>query len=156
MHKTIKKVSADLENMGFNTAIAALMETVNDLYRLKKEIPFEQAAEDWQWTLEAFAQLLAPFAPHITEELWSQLGHETSIHTSLWPVHDEKYLMSSTMTIVVQVNGKLRAQLQLPADASKDHIIEQAEVEPIVQQALNGNEVKKTIYVPGKLVNFVA
>ncbi|MGF7228683.1 MAG: leucine--tRNA ligase [Candidatus Saccharibacteria bacterium] len=155
MHRTIKKVSFDLENMGFNTAIAALMEALNDLYKLKAGVPFATAAADWRWALETFAQLLAPFAPHMTEELWHELGHASSIHTSEWPVHDEKYLVSDTMTIVVQVNGKLRAQLQLPVDATRETVLATAEADAKVQLALNGQPIKKPIYVPGKLVNFV-
>lgn len=154
-NRAIKKVGSDLENLSFNTAIAALMEALNDLYKLKTEVAFNQAAHVWRETVEAFVQLLAPFAPHITEELWSQLGHETSIHTSEWPVHDEKYLQSDTMNIVVQINGKVRAQLQVATDASKDQIIELAQNNPKVVTALNGAEIKKTIYVPGKLVSLV-
>lgn len=154
-HAAIKKVSADLENMGFNTAIATLMELLNDLYKIKKQDNFANR-DAWKFALESFAQLLAPFAPHITEELWHQLGNQSSVHTSQWPVHDEKYLVSNTMTIVAQVNGKLRAQVQVPADIAKDDIVAAAQAEATVQQAIAGKEIKKTIYVPGKLVNFVA
>ena len=154
VHAAIKKVSADLDSMGFNTAIATLMELLNDLYKIKKQDNFANR-EAWKFALETFAQLLAPFAPHITEELWHQLGNETSIHTSEWPVHNEKYLVSNTMTIVAQVSGKLRAQVQVPTDLPKDDIIAQVQAEANVQQAIAGKEIKKTIYVPGKLVNFV-
>lgn len=153
-HTTIKKVSSDLEDMGFNTAIAGLMELLNELYKIKKQDNFVNR-EAWKFAIESLLQLLAPFAPHITEELWSQLGHDTSIHISNWPVHDEKYLHTDTITIVVQVNGKLRAQLQVAADAEKDTILAQAQVDNKVVAALNGQAVKKAIYVPGKLVNFV-
>lgn len=155
MHKAIKKVSNDLDTLGFNTAIAALMELVNDLYKLKIEIPYGQAAEDWKWTLETLAQLVAPFTPHIAEEIWHNLGHETSIHTSTWPIHDEQYLVEDTMTIVVQVNGKVRAQLQVAADSEKDAILAAAEADSNVAAHLNGQPIKKSIYVPKKLVNFV-
>jgi len=155
MHRTIKKVSSDLDEMGFNTAIAALMEALNDLYKLKSDVPFASAPQDWKWALGTFVQLLAPFAPHITEELWHQLGNEGSIHTSEWPVHNEKYLISDTMTIVVQVNGKVRAQIQMATEATKETILADAEADKKVALALNGQAIKKSIYVPNKLVNFV-
>lgn len=155
MHKAIKKVSSDLDDLGFNTAIAALMETINDLYKLKVTIPFGQAADDWRWAIQTFMQLLAPFAPHITEEVWSQLGNQGSIHTSDWPVHDEAYLVSDAVVIVVQVNGKVRAQLSVPADVAKDDILAMAKAESNVATHLGGKDIRKEIFVPGKLVNFV-
>lgn len=154
MHRTIHRVSKDLDEMGFNTAIAALMEAVNDLYKIKTESPIAKTAT-WQWAIESLLQLLAPFAPHITEELWGQLGHQDSIHTSTWPTYDEKYLTSDTTTIVVQVNGKVRAQLQVAADAPQEQIVEQAKTEAKVQAQIAGKEIRKTIYVPGKLVSLV-
>jgi leucyl-tRNA synthetase len=155
MHKAIYRVSKDLEDMGFNTAIAALMETVNDLYKQKVNIPFAQASQAWEWTITTLVQLLAPFAPHLTEELWNQLGKEGSIHISEWPAHDEHYLLSDNMTIVVQVNGKVRAQLEVPTAASKETVLEAAKSHEKITAYLQGKEPKKSIYVPGKLVNFV-
>ena len=155
IHKAIKKVSSDLDGMSFNTAIAALMECLNELYAVSKTLEFAEAEGEWRWAMSTFVQLLAPFAPHITEELWHQLGHEGSIHTSEWPVHDEKYLVSDTMTIVVQVNGKVRSQIQMPTNATKETILADAEADKKVALALNGQPIKKSIYVPNKLVNFV-
>lgn len=155
MHRAIYRVSKDLEEMGFNTAIAALMETVNDLYKLKTEVQFTQAPETWGWALRTLVQLLAPFAPHITEELWEQLGKTESVHLSSWPTYDEHYLTSDTINIVVQVNGKLRAQISVASDANKDQIIAAAQSDAKVTEHLAGKELRKTIYVPGKLVNFV-
>jgi leucyl-tRNA synthetase len=155
MHRAISKVSKDLENMGFNTAIAALMETVNELYKQKTSVRFEQAPATWEWAITTLLQLLAPFAPHITEELWQEIGKDGSIHTSEWPTHDEQYLVSDTMTIVIQVNGKVRDQLDVPTGTSKDDIIGQALVCPKVEAHLQGAQPKKSIYVPNKLVNFV-
>ena len=154
-HRTIKKVSQDLDALSFNTAIAAMMEAINDLNKLKLQVPFNQAADAWRWTIETYLQLLAPFAPHITEELWSQLGHQTSIHISEWPVHDEQYLLTDTITIAVQVNGKLRGQVAVAADATKDDILAQAKADAKVAAHLDGKEIKKEIYVPSKLVNLV-
>jgi leucyl-tRNA synthetase len=154
MHRAIQRVTKDLDDMGFNTAIAALMETVNELYKHKTAIRYEQAPETWDWTVTTLIQLLAPFAPHITDELWEQLGKEGSIHQSAWPAFDAQYLVSDTMTIVVQVNGKVRAQLEVGSDATKDQIMEAARSNEKVSGYVSG-EPKKSIYVPGKLVNFV-
>jgi leucyl-tRNA synthetase len=121
---------------------------------LKVRVRYEQAPETWDWAVTTLVQLLAPFAPHITDELWEQLGKEGSIHQSEWPAHDEQYLASDKMTIVVQVNGKLRSQLEVPTDASKEQVIEAARADKKVAEYVQG-EPKKTIYVPGKLVNFV-
>jgi leucyl-tRNA synthetase len=155
MHRAIQRVTKDLEDMGFNTAIAGLMETVNELYKLKTLVRYEQAPETWGWAVATLVQLLAPFAPHISEEIWSQLGREGSIHTSEWPVQDEQYLVSDTMTIVVQVNGKLRAQLEVATDSTKEQILEAARSDKKVAEHIGDSEPKKSIYVPNKLVNFV-
>jgi leucyl-tRNA synthetase len=155
IHRAIQRVTKDLEDMGFNTAIAGLMETVNELYKLKTTLRFEQAPETWAWAINTLLQLLSPFAPHIAEELWAQLGNEGSIHQSTWPTSDEQYLVSDTMTVVVQVNGKLRAQLEVASDATKEQILDAAQQDTRVAEYLQSSEPKKTIYVPGKLVNFV-
>ena len=153
MHKTIKKVTEDLENLNFNTAIAALMEAVNELYKAKAEKGFE--AEDWQVALGALVQLLAPFAPHIAEELWQQLGHEETVHLSQWPKYDEKYLAQDTVKIAVQVNGKLRGEVEVATDATEDAVVAAAKTAAKVAAYLKDQTLKKTIYVPGRLVNFV-
>ncbi|HEX5455754.1 MAG TPA: leucine--tRNA ligase [Candidatus Saccharimonadales bacterium] len=153
MHRAIHKVSDDLENMSFNTAIAALMETTNELYKIKAEDNFR--AKDWGFAVRTLVQLLAPFAPHISEELWHQLGMKESVHISEWPVHEEKYLKSDKITIVIQVNGKVRANITMASDASEEEIMESAKADKKVQEHINKKKVRKTIYVPGKLVNFV-
>ncbi|HSX24317.1 MAG TPA: leucine--tRNA ligase [Candidatus Saccharimonadales bacterium] len=152
-HKTIAKVSGDLHQMGFNTAIAALMEAVNELYKIKAADGFK--SKSWPFSLTTLVQLLAPFAPHMTEELWQQLGQKGSVHQNGWPVHDSKYLAADTMTIVVQVNGKLRAQLEMAADAVEAEIVAAARANEKVAGYLKGHAIKKSVYVPGKLVNFV-
>lgn len=155
INRTNKRVFEDMEALGFNTAIAAMMEAVNSLYAEKAKIPPADAPQTWRWAIEVLLQLLAPFAPHITEELWQQLGREYSIHQSSWPEYDEKYLVSEMITIVVQVNGKVRAQLQVPASATEDQVIEQARADEKVASYLGGGAPKKTVYVPGRIVNFV-
>ncbi|MEO6513134.1 MAG: leucine--tRNA ligase [Candidatus Saccharimonadales bacterium] len=153
-HKTIKKVSTDLEEMGFNTAIAALMEAVNELYKIKATDNF--AAHDaWKVALDTLVQLVAPFAPHIAEELWQQLGNEASVHVSNWPEWNDAFLVETTVTIAVQVNGKLRGEVTVNADAAEEEIVAAAKANEKVATYLEGKEIRKTIYVHGKLVNFV-
>ena len=153
-HLTIKKVTRDIEDEKFNTAVAAMMEMVNGLYKIK-EAQGIQASATWRFTLESLLQILAPFAPHITEELWHELGHTDTIHVNHWPKWDEKYLVSDVMTIIVQVNGKLRSRLELPADADKETIEQRALDDEKVRAYLDARTPKKVIYVPGKLVNIV-
>jgi leucyl-tRNA synthetase len=153
VHKAIKKVSEDLRNLNFNTAIAAQMELVNELYRVKAADGY--ASKDWPWAIGSLVKLLAPFAPHITEELWHQLGNEGSVHTSEWPRHEEKYLSEDTITVVVQVNGKLRSQIQVAAGADEKTVVEAAKADDKTASYLGGKDPRKTIYVPGRLVNFV-
>lgn len=152
VHKTIKKVTTDLTELGFNTAIASLMECVNDLYKQKAEKGFE--AKDWGTALDALLQLLAPFAPHISEELWHELGHKDSIHQSEWPKWDDKYLLQDTVTVVVQVNGKVRAQLQVPTGSNQEVVEKIALADENVQKFVDGTS-KKVIFVQNKLISFV-
>ncbi len=153
VHKAIKRVTGDLRDLNFNTAIAAQMELANDLYKIKAADDY--AAADWRWAVETLLQLLAPFAPHITEELWRQLGHEESIHTSKWPEYDEQYLVEDTMTIAIQVNGRLRGEIQAASDADEEAVVSAAKQNEKVAGYLDARQIRKTIYVPGKLVNFV-
>jgi leucyl-tRNA synthetase len=155
IHRATKKVSDDMASLSFNTSVAAMMEAVNGLYTEKTRTPFGQAPQTWRWAVETLVQLLAPFAPHITDELWEQLGHDSSIHVSSWPKYDEQYLKSDTMTIVVQVNGKVRSQLEVASGASEEEVIAAAKADQKVAGYLEGHEIKKNFYVPGKLVSFV-
>lgn len=152
-HKAIKKVTEDLHELGFNTAIAALMEYVNELYKIKAADGFSD--KSWKWALEVLAQLMAPFAPHISEELWQQLGHAESVHLSEWPKWDDRYLVADKMTVAVQVNGKLRGEVSVSSDAAEEDVIAVAKSDDKVAAHLNGKEIRKTIYIPQKIVNFV-
>ncbi len=144
MHRTIKKVTEDIENLKMNTAIAALMTLVNDMYDQTSV-----TRDEWR----ALLTLLNPFAPHITEELWQQTGFEGQIAHTTWPQYDETKCVESTVVIAVQVNGKLRARLTVAADIAKDDAIALAKADPAVAKAIEGKTVAKEIYVPGKLVN---
>lgn len=151
-HKVAKRVTSDIHRLSFNTAIAGMMEYVNDLYKLKVD-GFSDAA--WNDALSTLAQLLAPFAPHIAEELWQQLGHEGLIQETMWPAWDDKLIVEATMIVIVQVNGKLRARLDVPAGESQETIEQLAFADEHVQTFVAGKDPVKIIYVPGKLLNIV-
>lgn len=153
-HATIKKVTSDIEDDKFNTAIAYMMESVNALYKLKEQSPVTKSGE-WQFALESLLMVLSPFAPHITEELWHDLGHTDTIHVDHWPEWDDTLIASETMTIIVQVNGKLRAKLELAKDSTEAEVKNAAIADGNVQKHLNGSQPSKVIYVPGRLVNIV-
>lgn len=151
-HRTIKKVSECLDGLLFNTAVASLMDAVNQLYKIKAVDNY--SSKEWKDVLSSICQLLAPFSPHISEEIWQQLDNKGTVHFASWPVHDDDLLVSETITIIVQVNGKLRAQLKLPADSSKEDIILAAKANEHVKTFLD-SDIKKEIFIPNKLVNFV-
>lgn len=152
VHKTIKKVSADLHELGFNTAIAALMEAVNDLYKLRAA---GTQGETWTWAIKTLTQLLAPFAPYITEELWQQFGGEGSVHHSQWPMWDDAVLVQDEIKIVVQVNGKVRATVEVAKDAAQADVEKVAFAHEHVAQFVGENTPKRIVYVPGRLLNIV-
>ncbi len=152
-NQMIKKVTVDIEENRYNTAIAASMSTVNDLYKFKVESFHKN--EVWQQALDSLVACVAPFAPHIADELWRQLGHTTSVQVDTWPKWDDKLLDSDTMTIVIQVNGKLRGEINVAKDAEEKAIVSTAKKDKKVAGYLKDIDIKKTIYVPGKLVNFV-
>ncbi|MBB6099837.1 leucyl-tRNA synthetase [Deinobacterium chartae] len=153
VHGTIKKVTEDLERMSFNTAIAALMELTNTLVKAKRS-PVAEAAS-YREALRLFNLLLAPFAPHLAEELWSGSGREGSVHLQSWPEFDPAALVRSSVEVVVQVNGKVRARAEVPASADQDEVFAVALSLPNVVAHTEGKEIVKRIYVPGKLVNVV-
>lgn len=152
-HGMIKKMSGDIEENRYNTAIAAAMGALNDLYKLKAEALGKNDA--WQQALEAAIACVAPFAPHASEELWFQMGHSSSVHKDTWPAFDETYLAQDTITVAVQVNGKLRGEIQVAAHEAEDAVVEAAQTNDKVKAHLDGHEVVKTIYIPGKIVNIV-
>ena len=146
LHKTTKAVTHDIENLLFNTAIARMMEFVNAALKadtIDREV------------LESFLLLLAPFAPHIAEELWNRLGHPDTLAYAPWPGYDESLLTEDTLEIPVQVLGKLRGKITVSKDASKEAILAAAKEEPKVKAQLEGKTLVKEIYVPGKMVNLV-
>ena len=143
LHKCIKKVTEDIETMKFNTAIAAMMGLLNDI------VGVGHISKD---SYEILIKLLAPFAPHVCEELWASLGHDDFVSIAKWPEYDEKLMADATIEIAVQVNGKLRATINIPSDCDKDTAI--AMGKEAAADKITGNIVKE-IYVPGKIVNIV-
>jgi leucyl-tRNA synthetase len=144
-HKTIKKVTNDIENMKFNTAIASMMEYVNELYSTGA------TKED----LVALVKMLGPYAPHIADEMWEKLGEKGFLVQATWPLWDESKTIDSVITIVVQINGKLRGDFQADRNMSKEDIEKTALNLEKVKQIIEGRAVKKVVVVPGKLVNIV-
>ena len=145
MHRTIKKVGEDADNLKANTAIAALMSMLNEFY--------DKGVNKAEYM--TFLTLLNPFAPHITEELWQQMGGEGLLSVAPWPVYDEAKTVEDTVEMAVQVNGKLKCTIKLPADCDKQAAIDAALAEEKVQHAVEGKQMVKQIVVPGKIVNLV-
>ena len=145
MHRTIKKVGEDADNLKANTAIAALMTMLNEFY--------DKGVNKAEY--KTFLALLNPFAPHITEELWQQLGENGLLSVAPWPQYDESKTVESTVEMAVQVNGKLKGTIKLAADADKQAAIDAALAEEKVQHAIEGKQIVKQIVVPGKIVNIV-
>ena len=153
MHQTIRKVSGDLETFKFNTMLAALMEYNNYLIKAKTTPIIYTAV--WKEAIETLVLLLAPSAPHLAEELWHRLGHTDSVHLQPWPQWNETLAAEEMITVVVQINGKVRDKFEAPADIEEQAAIQQALTSPRVARFLDGKEIVKAIYVTGKLVNIV-
>jgi leucyl-tRNA synthetase len=146
LHRTIKTVGEDIPRLSYNTAIATLMEYMNVLRKGERQ---PRRAE-----VEPLVQLIAPFSPHIAEELWERLGHSTSIFNSTWPAYDPTLVAETTIPLVVQVNGKTRATIEVPADITEDQAVARAQETPAVAKHLT-SPIKKVIFVPGRLINLV-
>ena len=146
IHKTIKKVGDDIEVFGFNTAISSMMILVNEMEKV------ETISKD---TFETLLKLLAPFAPHITEELWHEIGNTTSVHLAKWPVFDASKCLASEVTIAIQVGGKLRDTIVVPVDEVEDTIKGLALARPDIVKWVDGKTIKKIIFVKGRLINIV-
>ena len=147
IHKAIKKVSEDIEAMKFNTAIAALMALINDIAD-NKQITRQE--------LRTFLLLLNPFAPHITEEIWEAQGFAGMLNQQSWPEYDPAKCVDATVEIAVQISGKIKARINVPADADKQQLLELAKQDSIIHSILEGKTIVKEMVVPGKLVNIVA
>ena len=146
LHKTIQKVTKDIETLQFNTAISQMMILMNAA---------EKSPTIKLSTVKDFTRLAAPFAPHVCEEIWQRLGHTESISTAGWPKLDESKLVETTVDVVFQVNGKVRSTAKVEKTISKEALLALAKADPAVQKFLEGKPIVKEIIVPGKLVNLV-
>ena len=145
-HKTIKKVSEDIERMKFNTAIAALMTLIND---------YTKAGAITRDDLITFIKLLHPFAPHLTEEIYENIGGEGLLTLSAWPEYDEAKTKDAVINMGVQINGKVRGNIDIPAEATQDDAVAAAKANEQVSKYFEGKNIVKVIFVPGKILNFV-
>jgi leucyl-tRNA synthetase len=162
VHQTVKAVTEDIEGFRFNTAVAAMMELLNELQPFVERMGRGTGDEGRETerivvseAIDLFLRILHPFAPHITDELWERLGNEGSLFTQSWAEVDEEALVQETITIVVQVNGRVRGRIVVPIDADEATIKELALQEPNVRAHLEGKEIKRIIIVPRKIVNIV-
>ena len=146
-NQTVKKVTEDFDTLNFNTAISQLMVFINDCYK---------ANNIYKPYVEGFVKMLAPIAPHVSEELWQRLGNQETITYQPWPTYNASLLVDDEIEIVVQVNGKVRAKINIPKDLSKEDMQELALQNENVKLSIEGKEIKKVIAVPQKLVNIVA
>jgi leucyl-tRNA synthetase len=152
-HRTTKKVTEDIEKIRFNTMVAALMEFTNYLGKVKED--GSVSASTWQSSIRTLLLLLAPTAPHLTEELWQRTGYDYSIHSQQWPQWDEALIKEEEITLVVQVNGKVRDRVMVSASTTEVEAVQIAAESTRVQPYLDGKQIIKKIYVPGRLVNLV-
>ncbi len=146
-HRTIKKVSEDIENLKFNTAIAAMMALINDIY---------EKGSITRGEMKTLIQLANPFAPHITEEIWELQNFGGMLNQQAWPSYEEDKCKEAMVEIAVQISGKLRARVNVPSDADQAACLEIAKADPTVKAQLEGKTIVKEIVIPGKLVNIVA
>ncbi len=155
-HMTIRKVTQDIEErFHFNTAISAIMELVNRLYQWEGRKKDALEIEVLKEALEAVVLLLSPFAPHITEELWQRLGNDTPLYRTQWPSFDPSAIATEEVTLVVQVNGKVRSRVRVPAGAEKDAVEAVVMKDDKVIQWIDGRNIRKTVYIPGRIFNIV-
>jgi leucyl-tRNA synthetase len=152
-HKTIRRATEDIEHFRFNTMIAALMEMTNEMTRTRDAGRVDRQA--WAEAVEALLLMVAPLAPHIAEELWERSGRVYSVHRQSWPAWEEDLAREEQVTLVVQVNGKVRDRIQVPVGIDEARAKELAQASPVVQRHVAGRDVRRVVFVPGKLVNIV-
>jgi leucyl-tRNA synthetase len=154
LHQTLRRVTHDFETFEFNTIVSSLMELMNEMYKARERGVY--GTVEWTEATDIYLRMLAPVSPHISEELWATLGKPYSIHTQPWPTVDEEAAAEEMITLIVQVNGKLRDRITVPVGISEEDAKATALASEAVQKHLEGNPPRKVIVVPGKLVNIVA
>jgi len=153
VHQTLKRITRDFENFEFNTIISSLMELMNEMYKAREAGAV--GSDEWKEALEIYLKMMAPVTPHIAEELWAYLGKPYSVHTQQWPAVDEAATKEDSIELPVQVNGKVRDRITVPAEATEDEIKSAALASELVQKFLEGKEPKKVIVAKGRLVSVV-
>ncbi|HLA87995.1 MAG TPA: class I tRNA ligase family protein, partial [Anaerolineales bacterium] len=153
VHQTLRKVTHDFDNFEFNTIISSLMELMNEMYKAREAGAV--GTSEWNEAQEIYLKMMAPITPHIAEELWSQLGKPYSIHTQPWPTVDEAATKEDSIELPIQINGKVRDRITVPAEATEDEIKSAALASETVQKYLEGKEPKKVIVAKGRLVSIV-
>jgi leucyl-tRNA synthetase len=153
VHQTLKRVTRDFESFEFNTIISSLMELMNEMYKAREVGAV--GTDEWKEAQEIYLKMMAPVTPHIAEELWAYLGKPYSVHTQQWPVVDEAATKEDSIELPVQINGKVRDRITVPAEATEDQIKSAALASEIVQKFLEGKEPRKVIVAKGKLVSVV-
>jgi leucyl-tRNA synthetase len=151
LNKSIKKVSEDIADMKFNTAISTLMMLVNEIEKESTE------KGDWfsKKHYEVLIKLIAPFAPHVAEEIWQELGNKSSVHTSTWPEYDESKLESNTITLPIQINGKTRSTIEIGSKTTQNEAEKLAKSSPEVLKWLDEQDIVRVTYIPGKILSFI-
>ena len=155
LNKTIRKVTRDMDAFRFNTAVSALMELQNEVLDVWTGARGALTLAQWREVVSAMTLLVAPMAPHLAAEVWVLLGHGEGVLDAPWPAWDEELAADEVVTVVVQVNGKLRDRLEVPVDAEKDDVLALARAAENAARFLEDKQIVKEIFVPGKLVNFV-
>ena len=153
VHQTLKAITYDYEHFEFNTIISSLMELLNEMNKAKANGAYGSA--EWQEAIDIYLRMMAPVCPHISEELWSRLGKPYSIHQQCWPKVDEEAAKDDEITLVVQVNGKLRDRLTVSPIISDEEAKALALASPAVQSQIGEKPIRKVIVIPGRLVNIV-
>jgi leucyl-tRNA synthetase len=153
VHQTLKRITRDFETFEFNTVVSSLMELMNEMYKAREA--GAAGSDEWKEAQEIYLKMMAPVAPHVSEELWSQMGKPYSIHQQAWPTVDEAATKEDSIEIPVQVNGKVRDRIVVPADANEEQIKSAALASEAIQKFLEGQEPKKVIVANGRLVNIV-
>lgn len=154
-HKTVKKVTEDIEDFKFNTAISSMMECVNELIKIKEKLSVESSSFIWRKAIENLTVLVSPFAPHLAEEIWEGLGFKESIVLASWPSYDKELIKEDTVMIPVQVNGKVRDEILIDINSGEEDVKKQAYDSEKVKKYIEGKEIVKTVFVSGKLISIV-
>jgi leucyl-tRNA synthetase len=153
VHQTVQQLTRDFENLQFNTTVSGLMELLNEMVKAKQKGAY--GSDAWNEAIDIYLRMLAPIAPHISEELWAEIGKPYSVHTQSWPVADEEAAKDDVITLIVQINGKLRDRIEVPAGISKEDAQAKALASDKVAKYMEGKDPRKVIVVPGRLVNIV-